>query len=282
MAELFFDLLNYRFFTNALLAALFTSINCGIIGTYIVSRRLVFISGGITHASFGGIGIGYFLGLNPIISAIVFAIFSALGIEFLAKKANVREDSLIGIFWSFGMALGIIFVFLTPGYAPNLMGYLFGSLLTVSPLDINMMMILTVVVTVFFLVFYKVILFISFDQEYAKTHNAPVQLLNYVLISLVALTIVMSIKVAGIILIISLLTIPQTIANLFTSNFKNIIVLSVIIAFIGSFAGLMLSYNFNIPSGASIIMSLVFAFIMAKLFSIIATAIKIDKAATRR
>jgi zinc transport system permease protein len=282
MTELFFDLLNYRFFTNALLAALFTSINCGIIGTYIVSRRLVFISGGITHASFGGIGIGYFMGVNPVISAIIFAVFSALGIEFLAKKADVREDSLIGIFWSLGMALGIIFIFLTPGYAPNLMGYLFGSLLTVTPLDINMMMILTVVVTVFFLVFYKVILFISFDQEYAKTHNAPVQLLNYVLISLVALTIVMSIKVAGIILIISLLTIPQTIANLFTSNFKNIIFLSVIIAFIGSFTGLMLSYSFNIPSGASIIMSLVFAFIMAKLFSIIATTIKIDKAATRR
>ena len=278
MTELFFELLSYKFFSNALLASLFTSINCGIIGTYIVTRRLVFISGGITHASFGGIGIGYFFGFNPIISAAVFAVFSALGIEFLSKKADVREDSLIGIFWSFGMALGIIFVFLAPGYAPNLMGYLFGSLLTVTPLDIRLMVVLTVIVTGFFIVFYKVILFISFDQEYAKTHNAPVQFINYALISLVAITIVLSIKVAGIILIISLLTIPQTIANLFTRNFINIMILSVLIAFFGAFAGLLLSYGLNIPSGASIIMSLVFAFIIAKLFSILVIKIKVKKA----
>ncbi len=278
MIELFFELINYKFFSNALLASLFTSINCGIVGTYIVSRRLVFISGGITHASFGGIGIGYFFGFNPITSAVLFAVFSALGIEFLSKKAGVREDSLIGIFWSFGMALGIIFVFLTPGYATNLMGYLFGSLLTVTPLDIILMVILTFIVSGFFLVFYKIILYISFDQEYAKTHNAPVQLINYLLISLVAITIVLSIKVAGIILVISLLTIPQTIANLYTTNFKHIMFISVLVAFFGTFAGLMMSYSFNVPSGASIIMSLVFAFIFAKLFSILVTRIKVNKA----
>ncbi len=275
MAESFFELLQYRFFTNALLASVLTSINCGIIGTYIVSRRLVFISGGITHASFGGIGVGYFFGINPVLSATVFAVLSALGIEFLSKKADVREDSLIGIFWSFGMALGIIFIFLAPGYAPNLMGYLFGSLLTVSPADIWMMLALTVVVSLFFLLFYKVILFISFDQEYARTHRAPVQLVNYMLISLVAATIVLSIKVAGIILVISLLTIPQTIANLFTTKFGKIMLISVIIAFMGTFAGLMISYNYNIPSGASVIMSLIFAFIIAKLLSIIVNSLKV-------
>ncbi len=278
MTELFFELLNYKFFSNALLASVFASINCGIIGTYIVTRRLVFISGGITHASFGGIGIGYFFGFNPIVSAAVFAVFAALGIEFFSKKADVREDSLIGIFWSFGMALGIIFVFLAPGYSPNLMGYLFGSLLTVTPLDIKLMIALTVIVTGFFIAFYKVILFISFDQEYAKTHNAPVQFINYALISLVAITIVLSIKVAGIILVISLLTIPQTIANLFSRNFMNIMILSVLIAFSGAFAGLLLSYSLNIPSGASVIMSLVFAFIIAKLFSIIVIKIRVKKA----
>lgn len=277
MTELFFELLGYSFFSNALLASLFTSINCGIIGTYIVSRRLVFISGGITHASFGGIGIGYFSGFNPIISAVVFAVLSALGIEFLSKKADVREDSLIGIFWSFGMALGIIFIFITPGYAPNLMGYLFGSLLTVTHTDIVMMIALTLIVTGFFIVFFKVILFISFDQEYATTHNAPVQTINYVLISLVAITIVLSIKVAGIILVISLLTIPQTIANLFTRDYKQIMIYSSVIAFFGTSAGLMLSYNYNIPSGASIIMSLVLAFIIAKLFSILVSGIRVRR-----
>ena len=278
MIELFLELLNYRFFSNALLASLFTSINCGIIGSYIVSRRLVFISGGITHASFGGIGIGYFFGFNPIVSATIFAVLSAMGIEFFSKKAEIREDSLIGIFWSFGMALGIIFIFLAPGYAPNLMGYLFGSLLTVSPVDIRLMIALTVILTAFFILFYKVILFISFDQEYAKTHKFPVQFINYILISLVALTIVLSIRVAGIILVISLLTIPQTIANLFTRSFKNIIFLSVMIAFFGAFTGLLLSYSYNIPSGASIIMSLVLVFIIVKLFSILVNYIKLKKA----
>ncbi|MFO7924924.1 MAG: metal ABC transporter permease [Bacteroidales bacterium] len=278
MSESFIELLHYKFFSNALLASLFTSINCGIIGTYIVSRRLVFISGGITHASFGGIGIGYFFGFNPITSALVFAVFSALGIEFLAKKAKVREDSLIGIFWAFGMALGIIFISLTPGYAPNLMGYLFGSLLTVTNLDLWLMVALTVIVTAFFILFYKVILFIAFDQEYAKTHKAPVQFINYMLISLVAVTIVLSIKVAGIILIISLLTVPQTIANMLTENFRNIMFLSVLIALFGAFTGLLISYSFNIPSGAAIIMSLVFAFIVVKLFTIIVTRIKRNKA----
>jgi zinc transport system permease protein len=278
MTDQFFELFQYRFFTNALLASLFTSINCGIIGTYIVTRRLVFISGGITHASFGGIGLGYFLGLNPILSAIFFSVFSALGIEFLAKKTEIREDSLIGIFWSFGMAMGIIFIFLTPGYAPNLMGYLFGSLLTVTSFDIKMMIGLTIVITGFFLLFYKVILFISFDQEYAKTHKAPVQFINYMLIILVAITIVLSIKVAGIILVISLLTVPQTISNLFSRNFKNIIWLSVVIAFLGAFTGLVLSFSFNIPSGATIIISLVIVFVIAKLVSLLVTRIKVRKA----
>jgi zinc transport system permease protein len=278
MTESFLELLNYRFFSYALLAALLASINCGIIGSYIVSRRLVFISGGITHASFGGIGIGYFFGFNPIISATVFAILSALGIEFMARKADVREDSLIGISWSFGMALGIIFIYLAPGYAPNLMGYLFGSLLTVTLLDIAMMTGLTVIVTGFFLLFFKIILFISFDQEYAKTHKAPVQLINYVLIALVAATIVLTIKVAGIILVISLLTIPQTIANLFTKDFGKMIFLSIPVAFLGAFAGLLLSFWLNIPSGASIIMALVLTFIIAKLLSIFINRIKVSKA----
>lgn len=278
MTDHIFELLQYRFFSNALFAALFTAINCGIIGTYIVSRRLVFISGGITHASFGGIGVGYFFGYNPILSAVVFSVLSALGIEFLTKKANVREDSLIGMFWSFGMALGIIFIYITPGYAPNLMGYLFGSLLTVTSLDLILMFSLSIIITGFFLVFYKVILFISFDPEYARTHNAPVQFMNYLLIALVALTIVLSIKVAGIILVISLLTIPQTIANLFTRSFRHIILFSVLIAFFGAVTGLIISYIFDIPSGATIIISLVLIFAVAKLFTILVTHLKVQRA----
>ena len=135
-------ILAYDFVLNAVEAAFLASISCGFIGAYIVARRMVFISGGITHASFGGIGLGYFLGINPILSAAVFSIFSAFGIRLVSKQTDIREDSAIGILWSFGMAIGIIFIYLTPGYAPNLMSYLFGSILTVTKTDLLMMAVL--------------------------------------------------------------------------------------------------------------------------------------------
>ena len=263
------ELSGYSFFQNALIAAIFTSIACGIIGTYIVSKRIVFISGGITHSSFGGIGLGYFLGINPVISAIVFSILSALGIEFLAKRTEIREDSAIAIMWSFGMALGIIFVFITPGYAPNLMNYLFGNILTVSRLDIYLSVFLAIIVSAFFMLFFKTILFISFDEEFARTRKVSVQLMNYILISFVALTIVLSIKIAGIILVISLLTIPQVTANLFYKDFKKIVFASILLGFVGSVGGLILSYYFNIPSGASIIFLLVFIFVFLRILKLV-------------
>ncbi len=261
-----FEIFQYQFLLKAVLAAIFTSVSCGIIGTYIVSKRIVFLSGGITHASFGGIGIGYFLGINPILGAAVFAVLTALGIEFVSKKADIREDSVIGMWWSFGMALGIIFIFITPGYAPNLMSYLFGSILTVTSLDLYMMLVLNLVIVLFFLIFFKTILYVSFDPEYARTYRAPVQFINYLLLGLVALTIVLNIRVMGIILIISLLTIPQTIANLFTRSFRNIILVSILIALLGCFTGLFISYRYDIPSGASIIFILVIMFIIARIY----------------
>jgi zinc transport system permease protein len=263
------ELLQYNFVVNALLAAVFASITCGIIGTYIVTRRMVFLSGGITHASFGGIGIGYFLGFNPIFSAALFSVFSAIGIEFLSKQTEVREDSAIGILWSFGMAIGIIFITLTPGYVPNLMTYLFGSILTVSSTDVWLMFGLSLLLIFIFALFYRLILFVSYDQDFARTHKVSVNLINYILISLVAVTIVLNIKVVGIIMVISLLTIPQSIANLFTRIFRNIIWLSVVISFVGVFTGLIFSYWLNIPSGASIIFALVIYFVMAKLIQVL-------------
>ena len=262
------ELLEYKFILNSLLAGIFASISCGIIGTYIVTRRMVFLSGGITHSSFGGIGIGYYFGFNPIISAAIFGVLSALGVEYISKRSDIREDSVIGILWSFGMAVGIMFVFLTPGYVPNLMSYLFGSILTVSTLDIMLMLGLSIILILVFTLFYRIILFISYDQEFAKTHNIAVSFINYVLIGLVALTIVLNIKVVGIILVISLLTIPQSTANLFTENFKNIIVVSIIIGLIGAFLGLVITFKINIPSGAAIIFSLVVIFLLAKSFQI--------------
>ena len=250
-------LFNFGFFRNAFLAALVASITCGIIGTYIVSRRIVFISGGITHASFGGIGMGYYFGFDPILGAIAFGILSALGIEFFTKRADLREDSAIAMLWSLGMALGVIFIFLTPGYAPNLMSYLFGNILTVSKGDLIYLFILAVFVICFFLIFYRMIIFVSFDEEFALTNNAPVRLFNALLISLVALTIVLNIRVVGIILVMSLLTIPQAIANLFTKRFDVMIFYSILFGFLGSITGLTISYIYDIPSGAAIIFTLV-------------------------
>jgi zinc transport system permease protein len=279
--EQFIQLLHYQFFMNAVYASILTSISCGIIGTYIVSKRIVFISGGITHASFGGIGMGYFFGFSPILGAMIFSILSALGIEFMSKKTDVREDSAIAILWSFGMAIGVIFIFLTPGYSANLMSYLFGNILTVSGLNLILLFILSIVIIIVFLVLYKTILFVAFDEQYARAIRLPVETINYLLITLIALTIVLNIRVAGIILVISLLTIPQTIANIFSKNFKTIIFLSIAIGFVGSMMGLILSYFLNIPSGASIIFFFVLLFIIAKIIKIIQTSI-IYKTAVNR
>jgi zinc transport system permease protein len=255
------QLFEYEFFRNAFSSAFLMSVSCGLIGTYIVARRMVFISGGITHASFGGVGISYYFGWPPMAGAAVFALVAALITENLTRKKLIRNDSLIAVMWSLGMAIGIIFIYLTPGYSPNLMSFLFGSIITVTSLDLSLMLALTVIVTLIFILFYRVILFVSFDEQFARTRGIPVMLVNYMLIVLVALTIVLSIRVAGIILVLSLLTIPQNTANLFTSSFGRILVWSVIIGFIGAIAGLITSYYLNIPSGATIIFSLVIIYL---------------------
>jgi zinc transport system permease protein len=268
------ELLDYGFFRNALLAALLSSVVCGIVGTYIVTRRLVFISGGITHASFGGIGVAWFLGLDPVLGAAVFALLSAFGIEYLSDRAEVRQDSAIGVFWSLGMAIGIIFIFLTAGYSPNLMSYLFGSILTVNLKDLAWMAGLTAIVIAFFIFFYRLIIYVSFDEEYARTRRMPVNTVNYLMLSLVSLTIVLNIRVVGVILVISFLTLPQITANLFTAKFSNIIYLSILIALVGSVGGLYLSYVLDLPSGPVIICCFVLIFAVARLlrkFSLKAT-----------
>ena len=224
------DLLQYTFFQRALLGSLLASIACGIIGTYIVTRRLVFISGGITHASFGGIGIGMFTGISPILSAAIFSVFSAFGVEWLSKRNDVREDSAIAVFWALGMAVGIMFSFLSPGFAPDLSAYLFGNILTVSTGDLYFLGIISLLLILFFALFIHPILYIAVDREFARSQGIPVRLFEYLLMLFIALTIVASLRMIGIVLVISLLTIPQTTANLFTYKFKHTIWLSILIS----------------------------------------------------
>jgi zinc transport system permease protein len=263
------SIFQYDFIIKGLMGALFASITAGIAGTYIVSRRMVFLSGGITHASFGGIGIGYFAGINPVIGAAIFGILSALGVEYLSVKQKIREDSAIGILWAFGMAIGIIFIYLTPGYTPNLMSYLFGSILTVTNADIIALGVMSIVLIVYFGIFYRTIIYISFDEAFARTYSSYVDLFKYITTSLIALTIVLNIRMAGVVLVISLLTIPPNIAMIFTKVYRRIVIWSVIAGFAGTSGGYAISYFAGIPVGATIIFTLVVLWVVIKCIYIV-------------
>ncbi len=261
----FWEILHYTFFQNAIWVVLLISLLSGMIGTYIVSRKIVFIGGGITHASFGGIGMAYYFGLSPLLGAAVFGVFSALGIEWISQKGKIREDSAIAILWSLGMALGIIFVFMTPGYTPNLMSFLFGSILSVSSTEIFYLMIFTVFVTVFFVLFFRPLINSAFDPEFASIMGIKSGFFRYTMSVLIAISIVMTIRAVGIILVLSLFTIPQITAMLFTRNFLKVIPLSVMFSVFGSLSGLFAAYMLDIPSGASIVFFLTFLFLIAKI-----------------
>jgi zinc transport system permease protein len=258
------DLLHYTFFQYALWGSLFASIACGIIGTYIVTRRLVFISGGITHASFGGIGIALYTGLSPLWMAAVFSVLSAFGVEWLGKRADMREDSAIAVFWTFGMAVGVIFSFLAPGFTPDLSAYLFGNILTITPTDIYLLAGISVALTALFGVFLKPIMYVAFDREYARSQRIPVTFIEYFMMMCVALTIVACLRMVGIVLAISLLTLPQMTANLITRDFRRIILWSIVIGFMSCLGGLWLSYTLQVPSGAAIIFFSILVYAFAK------------------
>ena len=247
------NILEYSFFQNAILGSLLASIACGFIGTYIVSRRLVFISGGITHASFGGIGLGVYLGLNPILTAMVYAVASAFGVQWMSRNAAVREDSAIALFWTFGMSVGILCSFLTPGFMPDLPSFLFGSILTISHADLALLAAVTAVVAAVFVMFYRTILSIAFDSTFARSQRLPVDAMEYLLMGLIAMTIVSTLRLVGIVLAMSLLTVPQMTANLFTYDFRRIVAASIVIGWASCLAGLAMSYWLNVPSGAAII-----------------------------
>ena len=265
------ELLEYTFFQRALLGSLLASIACGVIGTYIVTRRLVFISGGLTHASFGGIGIGLYAGISPILTASLFSVLSALGVEWLSKRQDMREDSAIAVFWTFGMAVGVIFSFLAPGFTPDLSAYLFGNILTITQSDLWFIGGVTTALVLFFTLSLRSIVAIAFDREFALSQRLPVRRIEYLLMMLIALTVVACLRMVGIVLVISLLTLPQMTANLFSHSFKHIIWLSILIGQISCLGGLLLSYHLNIPSGASIIFISILIFTLCKIAKSLAT-----------
>jgi zinc transport system permease protein len=248
------SLLGFEFFQNALLAEVLASVACGIIGTFVVIRRMVAISGGISHAAFGGIGLGYYLGIEPLIGALGFTVGAALTMGELEQRAEQNMDTLIGAIWATGMALGILFIYLTPGFAPDLFGYLFGNILLVPQEELLLMLVLVAVIVITVGLLFNNIVAVTFDQEYATVINLPVERLRLVLLVLIALTVVMLIQVVGIILVIALLTLPAAISRECTGQVKTMILYAVLLGIAFTTTGIFLSAFLNVPSGATIIL----------------------------
>lgn len=271
------DILQYTFFQNALIGIILLSTVAAIIGTYIVTRRMVFIAGGITHASFGGMGIGYYAGISPTLAAMAFALLSALGIEQLSRGNKLREDSAIAIFWALGMAVGIIFIFLTPGYTPGLTEFLFGNILTITHTDIALFTTYTVALVIWATVNYRRILYTIFDRDFASTQGINVKYISTIMTLFIAIGVVLSIRLVGIMLLISILTLPQIIAEMHTAEFKKIILLSGVICLICNLIGLTISTIVSIPTGACIVVTLVITYMASKLLHLINLKIQQNK-----
>jgi len=246
--------LQYEFMRNALLAGILVSISCGIIGSLVVVNRIVFISGGIAHAAYGGIGLAFFFGFSPILGAGLFAVAVSMVMAAVSFKNRHRADTVIGVLWAVGMALGIILIDLTPGYNVDLMSYLFGSILAVPKSDIWFIVPMDGIIVLAILIFYKEFLAMSYDEEFAFVTGIPVRLLYFVLLGMTALCVVMVIRVVGLILVIALLTIPPYIAEKYTRTLGEMMVLSSLLGIFFTVAGLWLSYNFDFTSGATIVM----------------------------
>lgn len=260
------DIFAYDFFRNAFIGILLLSVASAVIGTYIVTRRLVSISGGVTHACFGGLGLGYFLGWNPVLMAALFAVGSSLGVQWMAGTHKVREDSAIAVVWALGMALGTLFIFLTPGYVPELNSFLFGNVLTITKSDLWSFAVFTLILLVFFACFFRKIVICAFDPDFAKVRHLPVAFITTAMTVLVAVCIVLTIRLVGVMLLMSMLTLPQMIAESFCNRFKAMMLLSVAVSLACSLAGLMLATMVDVPCSALIVLTMTGAYVVTRLY----------------
>jgi zinc transport system permease protein len=248
------EALQFGFMRNALLAGLLVSVACGIVGTLVVLRRIVFLSGGIAHAAYGGIGLGFFLGIDPLLGAVGFSLVAALGMGLVELRARQRADTVIGAMWAIGMASGIILLDLTAGYKADLMSYLFGSILAVPARYLWWMLGLNALIVALVILFYKELLATSFDETFAITRNVPVEVIHLAMVGLIALAVVMMMRVVGLIMVIALLTMPAAIAVQWIKNVRWAMLLATLLSALFSLTGLWLSYSLNLTSGATIIL----------------------------
>lgn len=259
------EIFEYAFFRNAIAGVLLISIAAAIIGTYIVTRRMVSISGGITHACFGGLGLGYFLGVSPVVTAALFAVGASLGVEWMSRTQRMREDSAIAVVWAMGMAMGVFFVFMTPGYVPELNTFLFGNVLTISTADLWSFGIFTAVLVVFMAIFHREVIACAFDRDFATVMNMPIRFISLSMTVLVAVCIVLTIRLVGIMLLMSMLAMPQIISEVFFRRFNSMMICSIIVSAICCLAGLMLSAVIDVPCSALIVLIMVTAYILARI-----------------
>ena len=255
------DILAYDFLAYAFIACILSGITCAIIRSYVVARRIVFLSGGLTHASFGA-------GFSPLLGALGFASISAVGIEYASRRIGIREDSATGIIWSIGMATGALFMSLRAGYATDLTSYLFGNILLVGRDDVVWLGVLTAVVILGSIVWLRRIMYITFDEEFARSQGVATTITAYVMSIVVSTTIVLSIKVMGIILLLSLISMPTVIVNMLTKDYLLIALWSAVIAVICNIIGFAFSYTFDLPTGSCIIFILTATLICVKLFTL--------------
>lgn len=258
-----YDILQYTFMRNALFAGILASIIFGIIGTYVVVKRIVFISGGIAHASFGGVGLALYVGVDPLIGASIFAVLSAIGVGILGEKKMEREDTAIGIIWAIGMALGAFFYYITPGYLPNPTSFLFGNIMMIRIVDIYLLFIITIITLICVFFFYHELQAVSFDKEFSEVAGVNTLLIYLLLLILTAFSIVFLIKFVGIILVIALLAIPASISSKLTHDMKKIMVYSSFLSLFFVFSGLGLSYSIDTPAAPTIVILAGIVFIIA-------------------
>ena len=262
------EILQYDFIQNALIAGVLISIAAGIIGSLVVVNKITFLTGGIAHSSYGGIGLAIYMGIPVLFGATVFAVLTAILIAIITLKNRTRIDAIIGMMWASGMAIGIIFVDLTPGYNVDLMSYLFGSIIAVSREDLIYMSVLDVFIISIVVFFYKQILAVSYDSEFESLRGINVKFFYTLILILAALCVVAAIKAVGLILVIALLTIPTYLAENFSSKLSTMMIISSILATIFTILGLIVSYSYDISSGASIILVAVIVLAIVKLFNL--------------
>jgi zinc transport system permease protein len=260
-----FDYFNYPFFNYALIGILLIAVSAAMIGTYIISRRMVSICGGITHACFGGLGLGYFFGLNPIFMAAVFAVLSSVGVEWMSTHFRFREDSAIAVVWALGMAIGVLFVFLTPGFVPELNTFLFGNITTISLSDIIAFAVFTVVLAIFFALRFRTIVACAFDRDFAQVIGLPVKFITYAMTVLVAVCIVLTIRLVGVMLLMSMLSLPIITAEIFYTRFRSIMLCSIGISAASGILGIFIGAMVDVPCSAVIVLLMAMVFVMGRL-----------------